>query len=134
MLDQVVFPSESMMVPFALGERTEELGRAVFLAVVTLEATLVGEGLLLACTDRTCEGSLMPILMPSRKELVKSFVCKLKMPYLSSEGCKNDLFEHCSHLHFNPRLPESVRFAVERNSTGIATAVWAWGETIESLL
>jgi hypothetical protein len=63
--DQVIFSRESMMVPFALGERTEELGRIVFLAVVTLKATLVGEGFLLTCTDRTCERSLVPILMPS---------------------------------------------------------------------
>ena len=134
MFDQVVFSSESMMMPFALGERTEVLSRIVFLAVVTLKATLVGEGFLLACTDRTREGSLVPVLMPSKKDLVKSFVVKLKMPYLSSDGCKNDLFEHCGHLHFNPRLPIPVSFAVERNSTGIATTVWTWGGNSEFLL
>jgi len=80
-----------MVVPFALGERTEELGRIVLLAVVTLKATLVGKGFLLTCTDRTCEGSLVSILMPSKKELIENFVGKLKMSYLSSDGCKNDL-------------------------------------------
>ena len=70
--DQVVFSSESMMVPFALGERAEKLGRSVFLAVVTLKAPFVSESFLLACTDRTCEGSLVPILMPSKEELVKA--------------------------------------------------------------
>jgi hypothetical protein len=123
-----------MTVPFALGERTEELGRIVFLAVVTLKATLVGEGFLFTCMDRTCEGSLVPILMPSKKGLIKGFVDKLKIPYLSSDGRKNDLFEHCGHLHFNPRLPDLVSFAVERDSFGIATAVWAWGRTSEFLL
>jgi hypothetical protein len=74
-LYQIVFSSESMMVPFALGESTEELGRVVFLAVVTLKAALVGEGFLFACIDRTCEGSLVPILMPSKKDINKS-VCR----------------------------------------------------------
>lgn len=68
---QIVFSSESMMAPFALGESTEELGRIVFLAVVTLKSTLVGEGFLFACMDRTCKGSLVPILMPSNKEINK---------------------------------------------------------------
>jgi hypothetical protein len=55
-----------MIVPFAFSERTEELGRIVFLADVTLKATFVGESFLLACMDKTCEGSLVPILMPSK--------------------------------------------------------------------
>jgi hypothetical protein len=60
-----------MMVPFALGESTEELGRIVFLAVVTLKATFVGEGFLFTCMDRTCEGSLVSILMSSKREINK---------------------------------------------------------------
>jgi len=55
-----------MTVTFALGERAEELGGIVFLAIVALKATLVGECFVLACVNRACERPLVSIFMPSK--------------------------------------------------------------------
>lgn len=112
-------------MPLALGERTEELVRVVFFAVVTLKATLVGECFLLARKDRTYKGSLMSILMPSKIELVKDFSIKMKISYLSSDGCKNDFSEHCGLLQVNSPLPLPVSFIAEYESPCVDTAVRA---------
>jgi hypothetical protein len=65
--NQVVFAAEAVMVSFAVGDWAEELRGGVFLAVVALEAALVGEGFLVAGADEACEGSRVPIFMPSGK-------------------------------------------------------------------
>jgi hypothetical protein len=71
--------------------------------------------------------------MPSKIQSVKSCETELRIPYLSSDGCKNDLFKHCGHLHFNPCLPIRISFAAERDSFGADAAVWDLREAIDSL-
>lgn len=105
----------------------------MFLAAVTLEAALVGERFFLAFMERACERSLVPILMPSKNYSVKTCAGRLKILYLSSDGCKNVFFEHCGHLHLNSRLPILVFFVVEGGSLGIYAAAYAWGRVSEFL-